>query len=68
MEGKEAGWFQEVSGEEEAVELELSPPHGFPDAWQRESLAKVRSITRALGRTDPSVPDITEPLALIAVV
>lgn len=68
MEGKEAGWFQEVSGEEEAGELELSPPLGFPDAWRRESPAKVRSITRALGRTDPWVPVITEPLALIAVV
>lgn len=57
-----------MGGEEEAVELDLSPPHGFPDAQRRESWAMVRSITRAFGRTDPSVPVITEPLALIVAV
>lgn len=50
------------------MELELSPQHGFPDTQRRESRAKARSIARAFGRTDPSVPIITEPLALIAVV
>lgn len=58
--GEEVGWFQEVGGEKEAEERELIPPGGGSPR------PVYVAVTRAFGSTDPSVPVITEHLALIS--